>query len=165
MGKKKGNKVSSGTTITAGNNNSAAFATPKTSLSAPPPNDALIAVIEFHHMLIGPTHKKEAAALGAAASHGICGFIFMGGPSAAIVQASSLDDLRAWLADCKKAGKEGHVAFWKVNDDGIPMNSKLKIMPYATGKDTKMDTAAYQETLATVNIPFPLPPCAPLLLC
>lgn len=119
-------------------------------------------------MLIGPTHKKEAAALGAAACYGICGFVFMGGPSAAIVYASALHDLTAWLADCKKAGKQGQVKFWKVVATNAPPpmnhNNKLKVVPYATGKDTKMDTVAYQKALATMQIPCPLPPCASLFL-
>lgn len=129
------------------------------------PNDALYAVIEFHHMLIGPTHKKEAAAISAAAAHGICGFVFMGGPSVAVIEAACVDDVSGWLSDCKKAGKPGTCVYWKAknDDDGaMALNNKLKTMPYAAGKDTKMDSAAYQAILAQLNVALPLPPCTPL---
>ena len=169
MGKKKGNKASSGGPA-AGNHADASTTKNPSACALPPstalnPDDPLYAVIEFHHMLIGPTHKKEAAALGAAASYGICGFIFMGGPSLAVIEAATVDDVRGWLSDCKKAGKEGSCVFWKakIEKTAPSLNNKLKVMAYAPGKDTKMDMAGYQQTLARLNIPFPLPSCAPLL--
>lgn len=129
----------------------------------------ILAVIEFHHMLIGNSHKKEANALGAAASHGIWGLIFMGGPSLAVVRARDASDLQAWLVDCKKAGKQGQCVYWRQTEqhkEGAAattlINNKLKVMPYAPGKDTKMDTAAYQQTLQEWGVPLPLPACPPL---
>lgn len=180
MGKKKGSKASAsslGTKTTTANDSNGgvktnanhattAAAAPLATTSAPlGPHDALYAVVEFHHMLIGNSHKKEAAALNAAASHGIVGCIYMGGPSLAIVQAACLDDLLDWLSDCKKAGKEGNCIYWKPKapSSSLPSSNKLKVMPYAPGKDTKMDVAAYKATLAQIGIPFPLPAC-PLLL-
>lgn len=127
------------------------------------PDETLYAVVEFHHMLIGHSHKKEAAALSAASACGIQGFIFMGGPSAAVVEATKAD-LLEWLGDCKKAGKEGTVACWKRKQGtSPPINSKLKVVPYGSAKDTKMDVQAYKDQLAAVDIPSPLPSC-PLLL-
>lgn len=127
------------------------------------PDETLYAVVEFHHMLIGHSHKKEAAALSAASACGIQGFIFMGGPSAAVAEATKAD-LLEWLGDCKKAGKEGTVTYWKRKQGtSPPINSKLKVVPYGSAKDTKMDVQAYKDQLAAVDIPSPLPSC-PLLL-
>lgn len=159
MGKKKGTKAAA-----AQPQRDSPLSPPATSVLGP--NEPLYAVIEFHHMLIGNTHKKEAAAIGAAASHGVCGYIFMGGPSFAVVEATSVQDAMAWLADCKRAGKEGQCVYWKkkpISGTGSSqMNNKLKVMGYAPGKDTRMDTTAYKDTLAQLTIPFPLPACAPL---
>ena len=158
MGKKKGNKSESKDNAYATSSPSLLF------LARPVPNVPLLAVIEFHHMLIGNTHKKEVAAISAAASHGVCGFIFMGGPSLAIIEALALDDVLGWLADCKKAGKEGKCVYWKEKHliHAPRINNKLKFMGYAPGKDTKMDTETYKATLSQVGIAFPLPPSAPL---
>eukprot|EP00977_Amphora_coffeiformis_P004535 scaffold978_cov164-Amphora_coffeaeformis.AAC.6 len=130
----------------------------------------ITAVVEFHHMLIGSAHKKEATALKAAATHGVQGFIFMGGvPSMAIVHVTDSADLTAWLSDCRKAGKEGTCVYWRTEDEphdfwkNVSSNNKLKIVNYATGKDTKVDTVAYKESLAKLDVSFPLPPCEPWL--
>lgn len=94
----------------------------------------------------------------------------MGGPSLAVVQAHDASDLQAWLVDCKKAGKQGQCVYWRQieqqHKEGAAamtsINNKLKVMPYAPGKDAKMDTAAYQQTLQEWGIPLPLPTCHPL---
>ena len=120
------------------------------------------AVVEFHHMLIGKSHKKEAAALSAAEGV-IRGWIFMGGPSRAVVQASSNEDLRWWLQECKRAGKPGEIRYWRRLDIYDSDNTahkmvpnKLKAMGYS-GKDAKMDLLMYQQTLAQLNIASPFP--------
>ena len=126
-------------------------------------NMIIVAVVEFHHMLIGPSHKKEAQALSAASSHGVVGQIFMGGPSFAVVKSMVKDDLAKWLQDCKKAGKPGTVTFWKEIAQGIlPSDwpTKLKVVQYAGGKGEKPDLNSYKEALEKADIPFPLPPCS-----
>lgn len=123
----------------------------------------IVAVVEFHHMLIGPSHKKEAQALSAASSHDVVGQIFMGGPSFAVVKSMVKDDLANWLQDCKKAGKPGTILFWKETVQGIlPSDwpTKLKFVQYARGKGEKPDLDSYKEALKKVDIPFPLPPCS-----
>lgn len=127
-----------------------------------PQNMNIVSVVEFHHMLIGPSHKKEAQALSSAASHGIVGQIFMGGPSVAVVKSMDKDDLTNWLQDCKKAGKPGAILFWKeVSQDNLPTDwpTKLKVAPYAGGKGEKPDMDAYKQVLKKVDIPHPLPDC------
>ena len=132
-----------------------------------PQNTNIISVVEFHHMLIGPSHKKEAQALSAAASHGIVGHMFMGGPSFAVVSSMDKDDLTNWLQDCKKAGKPGAILFWKeLSQDNFPIDwpTKLKVAPYAGGKGEKPDMDAYEQALKKFDIPYPLPPCAELIV-
>ena len=58
-----------------------------------PAQHVIIAVVEFHHMLIGASHKKESLALSAAPANGIDGYIFMGGPSYAIVKCVDKQDM------------------------------------------------------------------------
>jgi len=123
-------------------------------------NMIIIAVVEFHHMLIGQSHKKEAQALSAAPSHGIVGQIFMGGPAFAVVKSMDKDDLANWLQDCKKAGKSGTVIFWKETaQDNLPSNwpTKLKVVQYAGGKGEKPDLESYKQALKKVDTPYPLP--------
>ena len=171
MGKKKGGKAASSSGGGSSDNHhkpqnhNHASLLPLASTVLDVHGDALYAVIEFHHMLVGNVHKKEAAAIGAAAAHGIVGTLYMGGPSIAVIAAAAMVDIQGWLADCKRAGKEGHCIYWKRKDSTMPsmMNNKLKVMGYAPGKDTKMDTVAYQATLAQLGIPYPLPPCGPFL--
>ena len=127
-----------------------------------PQNTNVISVVEFHHMLIGPSHKKEAQALSAAASNGIVGQIFMGGPSLAVVKSMNKDDLTNWLQDCKKAGKPGAILFWKeLSQDNLATDwpTKLKIAPYAGGKGEKPDMDAYKQALKKFDIPHPFPDC------
>lgn len=122
------------------------------------------AVIAFHHMLIGPGHKKETRVRQRATRSGVRGWMFTGGPGRAVVTVSRRDDLTAWLRECHRAGKAGTCVYWKYDDDDENVISedvptKLKTMPYAAGKDTKMDTTAFEATLAKMGIPYPLPPC------
>ena len=131
-----------------------------------PQNANIVSVVEFHHMLIGPNHKKEAQALSAAASHGIVGQIFMGGPCFAIVQSMDKDDLTNWLQDCKKAGKPGAILFWKeISQTNFSSDwpTKLKIVQYAGGKGEKPDIDAYKQVLKKIDIPHPLPTCPDFL--
>lgn len=133
-----------------------------TSSPAADPQHVIIAVIEFHHMLIGQSHKKESQALSAAASNGVLGYIYMGGPSYAVVKAMHKGDLVNWLQECKKASKPGNIGYWKtVPNDNIPIDwpNKLKIMGYTSGKGEKPDMESYTRILSQLDIPYPLPTC------
>jgi len=128
--------------------------------------DAILAVVEFHHMLIGKSHKKESEALSAAANI-VRGWIFMGGPSVAVVQATKTD-LQDWVQACKRAGKTGDIRYWRLQSkDGskplVDFPTKLKTMGYASGKEAKMDTVEYKKILSNLEICFPLPKCSLLL--
>lgn len=132
--------------------------------------NGVLAVVEFHHMLIGKTHKKEASAISAANQNSIRGWIFMGGPCFAIVTSVEKNDLLIWLQECKRVGKPGEIRFLeeiKASDYGekqfeaimetLQVPNKLKVMNYRNGKDSKMDCELYQEKLKKFDIPFPLP--------
>ena len=164
MGKKKGaNKSKDGASAATASSAATPSKTPAaTTTATPKDDDQLVAVVEFHHMLIGSTHKKEAAALSAAQGL-VAGWIFMGGPSAAVVTATH-GDLLEWLQECKRAGKPGEVTYWSLaslHSTGVfeEVNHKLKVVGYAGGKGDRMDTVAYQETLARLQIPWPLLTC------
>ena len=149
--------------------------------TAPPSPPPILTVLEFHHMLRGPSHKKEATVVTAAATHGIRGWLFLGGPSFAVILAATLEDIKAWCTDCQKAGKPATVVYWRqlgeeeddpstatttstaVSTSSFLFPNKLKVMDYAPGKDTKLDLVAYKQTLATVGLPYPLPSSPPLL--
>mmetsp|Transcript_3116 Transcript_3116/g.6741 ORF Transcript_3116/g.6741 Transcript_3116/m.6741 type:complete len:267 (+) Transcript_3116:86-886(+) len=137
----------------------------ETSASSPAQHvDLIIAVIEFHHMLIGPSHKKESLALSAAPANGIDGYIFMGGPSFAVVRCVDKQDVINWLQECKKSGKPGNVGYWKsISIADVPSDwpNKLRVMGYAGGRGDKPDAECYKRTLSLLNIAYPLPSSCP----
>ena len=128
------------------------------------PQHVVIAVIEFHHMLIGPSHRKESLAISAALANGIHGYIYMGGPSYAIAKSAEKQDMLDWLLECKRAGKPGSVAYWKsIPCTNMPSGwpNKLKVMGYAGGKGDKPDIESYKRTLLQLDIVYPLPASSP----
>lgn len=162
--------------VLASSSSSSKITLPNPALSSPPrDHELLLAVIEFHHMLIGSSHKKEAVALTAAKGL-VVGYIFMGCPSMAIIQATK-SDLLEWLLQTKRAGKPGSITYWTTlmnaknshasihttTDDNNHAGNKLKVMPYAAamhggGKSDRMDTTYnnlqknFSSTTNTVSI-------------
>ena len=124
----------------------------------------ILAIVEFHHMLIGASHKKEAQVISAAITNGVRGYIYMGGPSYAVIITSDKEDLLTWLHDCKKVGKVGTIRYWKLQFNSnieceYEWPSKLKVIQYANskGKGDKPDMGQYKHLLVQLGIAYPLP--------
>jgi len=69
------------------------------------------AFIAYHHMLYGKEHKKEQKVVDLAKSMGLSSFISYGKPSLVCVECSSDEEVKEFLSESKRVGKEGSLTY------------------------------------------------------
>jgi len=80
--------------------------------------------VTYHHMLYGNEHKKEQKVVDLAKIMGLSGLISYGKPSLVCVECSSDDELKQFLSESKRVGKEGSLTYVEKDSERRCNNGK-----------------------------------------